>query len=84
MSLLQRVVKIEDKMTDRNMWGDIPHPPRSSNKYPDDKFTKNESSDPFADIVLWAQQPDQDKLALVKEVCEDKVSAAEFVDNFLA
>lgn len=73
-------------MTDNNMWGNVPHPPRTKNKYDDDKkgksVTKESVDDPFADILVDEEQ--ENKLRLVREVCESKASPKELVDSFLA
>lgn len=69
MSLLQRVVKIEDKMVDNDMWGDIPHPPRTKNKYDDDKkqnTVKESNEDPFAGVF---GSIDEGRVSLVNEAC---------------
>ena len=79
-------MRIEDKMIDNDMWGNVPHPPRTDNKYDDDKkaksITKESVDDPFADILVDEEQGN--RLHLVREVCENKVSVEELVDKFLA
>lgn len=84
LSLLQRVIKIEDKMVDNDLWGKVPHPPRTKNKYDDDKENtkdlggkvknnKNvakESSDPFAGVIGCSDRIGSSRYDLVKKVCE--------------
>lgn len=79
MSLLQRVVKIEDKMIDNNMWGDFPHPPRTKNKYDDDKkqnVVKESTEDPFAGVL---DVVDDERSCLVRDVCATGNSIDELI-----
>ena len=77
-TLLQRIVKIEDKMTDNNLWGDVQHPPRTDNKYDDDdgqKKATQESIDPFCIGDLL----DGKRLRLIGEACQSSAAIDELI-----
>ena len=78
-TLLQRIEKIEDKMTDNNLWGGVQHPPRTDNKYDGADGQKKVAQESIDDPFCIGDLLDGKRLRLIGEACQSDAAIDELI-----